>query len=78
LPVNVLHQIRNDSNEDRYHLIMDAYDTRKFTRTMRYTGSIRSIEYLAKLYREGIDSAKLTIIHKLIYYIGKKIHKWRT
>jgi len=78
LPVNVLHQIRNDSDEDRYHLIMDAYDTRKFTRTMRYSGSMKSIEYLARLHRDGIDNAKLTIVHKLIYYIGKQIYKWRT
>ena len=29
---NQWHQIRNDSDEDRYHIIMDAYDTKKITK----------------------------------------------
>lgn len=78
LPVNVVHQIRNDSDEDRYHLIMDAYDTKKFTSTMRYSENIRHLKYLARLYRESIDNARLTIFHKAIYFIGKEIYKWRT
>jgi hypothetical protein len=31
---NIWHQIRNDSDEDRYHIIMDAYDTKKITKNL--------------------------------------------
>ena len=34
--VNDWHQIRNDSNEDRYHIIMDAYDTKHITKYFKY------------------------------------------
>jgi hypothetical protein len=78
LPVNTVHQIINDSHEDRYHLIMDAYDTQHFTKTMRYHNDIKFIEQEAKLFRENMDKANLTIFHKLLYTIGRKFYKWLT
>ena len=55
--VNTWHQIRNDSNEDRYHLICDFYDTKKITKTFKYEGDITQLEDHAKWMRQKIDEA---------------------
>lgn len=55
--VNDWHQIRNDSNEDRYHIICDAYDTKGITKNFSYKGNIQELEDHAKLMRQNIDSA---------------------
>lgn len=58
--VNNWHQIRNDSNEDRYHLIMDAYDTKKLTQFFKYEGEIQELIDFHKMIRQRIDEAVIT------------------
>jgi hypothetical protein len=55
--VNQWHQIRNDSDEDRYHIIMDFYDTKKVTKTFNYNGDISQLEEMAARMRQNIDEA---------------------
>jgi 3,4-dihydroxy-2-butanone 4-phosphate synthase len=55
--VNQWHQIRNDSDEDRYHIIMDFYDTKKVTKTFNYNGDISQLEEMAAMMRKNIDEA---------------------
>jgi len=57
---NRWHQIRNDSNEDRYHIIMDAYDTKKITNNFKYEGDFLMFEDWVRGQREQIDSVELT------------------
>jgi hypothetical protein len=74
---NNRHQIRNDSTEDRYHMIMDAYDTRNKTRLFNsYTRNqiIQNLEE-AKIYRNVLDATNLTMIDRMKYSLmryGKK------
>lgn len=65
--VNLWHQIRNDSDEDRYHIIMDAYDTKRITKDFKYMGDFSQLEAQAKSYRENIDAVELTP-EDLVYY----------
>jgi hypothetical protein len=58
--VNNWHQIRNDSTEDRYHLIMDAYDTKKLTQFFKYEGDIQELIDFHKIIRKRIDDAVIT------------------
>lgn len=58
--VNVWHQIRNDSDEDRYHIIMDAYDTKRITKDFKYMGDFSQLQNQAKQYRKNIDEVELT------------------
>jgi hypothetical protein len=58
--VNMWHQIRNDSDEDRHHIIMDAYDTKKLTNDFKYMGDFSQLQKQAKEYRKSIDSVELT------------------
>lgn len=58
--VNLWHQIRNDSDEDRYHIIMDAYDTKQITNHFKYTGNIQLMEQDAIIYRKNMDEVTLT------------------
>jgi hypothetical protein len=58
--VNIWHQIRNDSNEDRYHIIMDAYDTKKITKHFNYNADIQELIDHHKRVREKIDNAVIT------------------
>ena len=55
--VNNWHQIRNDSDEDRYHLICDAYDTKGVTKTFKYQADIQELEDHAQRYRKNVDEA---------------------
>lgn len=57
---NQWHQIRNDSTEDRYHIIMDAYDTKKITETFKYEGDFTELQNYVIGERQNIDSAELT------------------
>jgi hypothetical protein len=59
--VNQWHQIRNDSNEDRYHLIMDAYDTKKLTQFFKYEGEIQELIDFHKIIRKRIDESVITL-----------------
>lgn len=58
--VNQWHQIRNDSNEDRYHIIMDAYDTKKITQNFKYEGNIQQLLDFHKAVRKNINDAIIT------------------
>jgi hypothetical protein len=55
--VNNWHQIRNDSDEDRYHLLCDFYDTKGITKQFGYKGNIQKLEDHAQLMRQKIDEA---------------------
>lgn len=57
---NLWHQIRNDSDEDRYHIIIDVYDTKHITNHFKYEGNFLELENFAKNLREQIDSVELT------------------
>jgi hypothetical protein len=57
---NLWHQIRNDSTEDRYHIIMDIYDTKKITTNFKYEGDFEELENFVRGSREQIDSVELT------------------
>jgi len=59
--VNKWHQIRNDSDEDRYHIIMDAYDTKGVSKGFKYEGDISQLEAHAESMRKEIDASVLTI-----------------
>lgn len=58
--VNDWHQIRNDSDQDRYHIIMDAYDTQGITKYFNYGGDIQELIDHSNRVREAIDSAVIT------------------
>jgi hypothetical protein len=58
--VNDWHQIRNASDQDRYHIIMDAYDTQHRTKTFQYQGDIHQLEDYASWLLEQINSAVIT------------------
>jgi hypothetical protein len=57
---NMWHQIRNDSDEDRYHIIMDAYDTKKITQNFKYEGDFEMYQNFVRGQREQIDAVELT------------------
>ena len=58
--VNNWHQIRNDSDEDRFHIICDFYDTKGVTKGFSYKGNIQELEDHAKLMRQNIDAAVIS------------------
>lgn len=58
--VNQWHQIRNDSDQDRFHIIMDAYDTKHITQKFKYEGDFSQLENFARGGREQIDLVELT------------------
>lgn len=57
---NLWHQIRNDSDEDRYHIIMDAYDTKKITKNFKYEGDFEMYRRFVFEERQKIDAVELT------------------
>jgi hypothetical protein len=58
--VNKNHQVTNASNENRYHIIMDAYDTKCVTKNFKYTEDITSLKNDAEDYRNILDSITLS------------------
>jgi hypothetical protein len=58
--VNIWHQIRNDSDQDRYHIIMDAYDTKHVTQNFKYQADIQQLFDFHKDIRKCIDEAVIT------------------
>ena len=58
--VNLWHQIRNDSDEPRYHMIMDAYDTKKITQYFKYEGEFEQLENFSRRFRQEINEIELT------------------
>ena len=75
---NLWHQIRNDSDEDRYHILMDVYDTKKITNNFKYEGDFSQLENFVRGCREQIDAVDLTDDDKEFFnalksrYITKK------
>jgi len=57
---NRWHQIRNDSDEDRYHIIMDAYDTKQITQHFKYEGDFEQYLNYVRGQSEKINSTELT------------------
>lgn len=55
--VNDWHQIRNDSDEDRFHLLCDFYDTKGITKQFKYGGNIQELIDHADFVRQKIDEA---------------------
>ena len=58
--VNKWHQIRNDSTEDRYHIIMDAYDTKHITQNFKYEADIQQLINFHLEIRQKIDDAVIS------------------
>lgn len=58
--VNNWHQIRNDSDEDRYHIIMDAWDTKGLTNGFKYNGDTNWLQKESEIFRKNIDDAIIT------------------
>jgi hypothetical protein len=71
--VNCMHQIRNDSDEDRYHIIMDAYDTKNITKNFRYNGNIKQLIDESISYRKIINETHLPFWKKIMYSTLKRI-----
>lgn len=74
LPVNVMHQIVNDSDSDRYHIIMDAYDTKNISKYYPYKGDINKLIADSINYRTNIESVHNGMIRNIMYSIVKKIY----
>jgi len=74
--VNDWHQIRNDGDEDRYHIIMDAYDTKKITQTFHYDGEIKQLEDYAEALQKRIDETVIT--PEKIELFENELSKYRT
>jgi len=58
--VNRLHQVYNRSEQNRYHIIMDAYDTRHVTQNFGYPNDIKIMQAQAQQYRDQMDRVQLT------------------
>ena len=58
--VNRLHQVKNRSTENRYHIIMDAYDTNHVTNTFKFTGEISKLQDAANWFRRNVDAVDLS------------------
>jgi hypothetical protein len=54
------HQIKNESDEDRYHIIMDCWDTKHLSKNMKFHGNITEYENQAINFRQKLDSVILT------------------
>lgn len=54
--VNNMHRIVNDSSIDRYHIIMDAYDTKHVTEHFKYDGNVQDLIQQSVDLRARIDS----------------------
>jgi len=72
--VNNLHQIRNTSKIDRYHIICDAYDTNGITKNFKYNYNIKHFIKQAEEYRQQIEGTKLTLTKKVLYNIAKTVY----
>ena len=57
LKVNHYHQIINESDEDRFHLIMNSWDTNGVTENMKFD-KIKKLEMMANVFQSALDLAK--------------------
>lgn len=58
--VNRAHQVFNRSTEDRFHIIMDAYDTAGITKQFKYNKPIQDLFTRAEAFREKMNKVELT------------------
>lgn len=58
--VNQWHQIRNDSSDTRFHIIMDAYDTKHITENFKYMGNFEELQKHVLKMREMVDAVEVT------------------
>ena len=58
--VNRNHQVTNKSTENRYHIIMDAYDTKGATENFKFVGDITNLQHAADSFRQNIDAVTLS------------------
>ena len=58
--VNRAHQVHNRSDQNRYHMIMDAYDTQHQTQNFGYPKDIGIMQAQAQQYRAHMDGVQLT------------------
>jgi hypothetical protein len=58
--VNRDHQVTNKSAENRYHIIMDAYDTKGVTENFKFIGDIDNLQRDATSFRQNIDAVTLS------------------
>lgn len=64
--VNIPHQVFNNSSIDRYHIIMDAWDTKGITEHFKFNGSIENIEQESNNFRQQLNN---TIINAQEYQV---------
>jgi hypothetical protein len=70
--VNNIHQVRNDSDEDRYHLIMDAYDTKGLTKNFKYPHNIQEKLKEAEDFRVQMDKTTIPFYKLPLFYAMKQ------
>jgi Aspartyl/Asparaginyl beta-hydroxylase len=58
--VNLPHQARNTSNENRYHMLIDVYDTQRITDNFHYKDNYSILETEANRYRAILNNINLT------------------
>jgi hypothetical protein len=58
--VNRYHNIFNDSDVKRYHIIMDVYDTKGVTEEFKFNGNIDDMQKVADEFRKNMDMTNLT------------------
>jgi len=58
--VNRNHQVTNKSTENRYHIIMDAYDTNGITENFKFTGNLNNLQQDADNFRQNINAVNLS------------------
>ncbi len=54
--VNVPHQVFNNSSIDRYHIIMDAWDTKGITENFKFIDNIENIEKESNNFRQQLNN----------------------
>lgn len=54
--VNIPHQVFNNSSIDRYHIIMDAWDTKGITEHFKFTDNINNIEEESNNFRQQLNN----------------------
>ena len=58
--VNRLHQAVNTSTQDRYHILMDVYDTNGLTENFKYAKDISILQQEADAFRQKLDVITLS------------------
>ena len=70
--VNRIHQVFNNSKQNRYHIIMDAFDTKHITKQFHYDGDINVLQQEAEEFRQDIIETWLTEEEEMFFDEMKK------